>query len=44
VIEVDGETTNFPQGVPVTVSLIPPQGVNATLSGTLTQSPTVTIK
>jgi len=42
VIEVDGETTNFPQGVPVTVSLIPPQGVNATLSGTLTQSPTVT--
>jgi predicted outer membrane repeat protein len=42
VIEVDGETTNFPQGVPVTLSLIPPQGVNATLTGTLTQSPTVT--
>jgi predicted outer membrane repeat protein len=42
VIEVDGETTNYPQGVPVTLSLIPPQGVNATLSGTLTQGPTVT--
>jgi len=41
VIEVDGKTTNYPQGVPVTVSLIPPQGVNATLSGTLTQIPTV---
>jgi predicted outer membrane repeat protein len=41
VIEVDGKTTNYPQGVPVTVSLIPPAGVNATLSGTLTQLPTV---
>jgi hypothetical protein len=38
--EVDGETTNFPEGVPVTVSLGTTNSVApATLSGTLTEYP-----
>jgi Bacterial Ig-like domain (group 3) len=43
VIEVDNSTTNYPQGVPVNVSLQDPQGVQVTgvLTGTLTRSPTV---
>jgi len=43
VIEVDGSTTNYPQGVPVMLSLETTQGVQVTgvLSGTLTESPTV---
>jgi predicted outer membrane repeat protein len=43
VVEVDNTTTNYPQGVPVNVSLETPQGVPVTgaLTGTLTQSPTV---
>ncbi len=44
VLEVDGNTQNYPLGVPVTVSLFTSQGVQAYsyLSGTLTQSPVVT--
>jgi predicted outer membrane repeat protein len=43
VVEVDNTTTNYPLGVPVTVSLETTQGVPVTgaLTGTLTQSPTV---
>jgi hypothetical protein len=43
VIEVDNSTTNYPQGVPVNVSLQDTQGTQVTgvLTGTLTQSPTV---
>jgi hypothetical protein len=44
VIEVDGSSTNYPLGVPVTISLIPPEGVTATLGGTLTELPTVSGK
>ncbi|HEY1894714.1 MAG TPA: choice-of-anchor Q domain-containing protein [Terracidiphilus sp.] len=44
VMEVDNTTTNYPQGVPVNVSLQTPQGVQVTgaLTGTLTHNPTVT--
>jgi hypothetical protein len=43
VIEVDNSTTNYPQGVPVNVSLQDTQGVQVTgaLTGTLTHDPTV---
>ncbi len=43
VIEVDNSTTNYPQGVPVNVSLQDTQGVQVTgaLTGTLTHNPTV---
>lgn len=42
VVEVDGSTTNYPQGVPVTLTLLTPAGAAtpAILSGTLTQYPT----
>jgi hypothetical protein len=44
VVEVDNTTTNYPQGVPVNVSLETTQGapVTGALTGTLTRSPTVT--
>jgi hypothetical protein len=44
VVEVDNSTTNYPQGVPVNVSLQDAKGVQVTgaLTGTLTHSPTVT--
>lgn len=44
VVEVDKTTTNYPQGVPVNVSLQDAQGVQVTgaLTGTLTHNPTVT--
>ena len=42
VAEVDGSTTNYPLGVPVTVSLITADSAGPpTLNGTLTQYPTV---
>jgi predicted outer membrane repeat protein len=43
VVEVDNTTTNYPQGVPVNVSLETTQGVPVTgaLTGTLTHLPTV---
>ena len=43
VVEVDGSTTNYPQGVPVTLSLLTAQGgaTSGVLQGTLTQNPTV---
>ena len=42
VVETDGSTTNYPMGVPVTLSLVNSQSnpVTGVLSGTLTQSPT----
>ena len=42
VVETDGTTTNYPIGVPVTLSLINSQSnpVTGVLAGTLTQSPT----
>jgi hypothetical protein len=41
VIEIDGSATNYPMGVPVTVSLLDAQSnLAAGLTGTLTQSPT----
>ena len=41
VLEVDGETKNYPLGVPVNVSLFTSEGIQASssLSGTLTQLP-----
>jgi predicted outer membrane repeat protein len=43
VVEVDNSTTNYPQGVPVNVSLQDTQGVQVTgvLTGTLTHTPAV---
>jgi predicted outer membrane repeat protein len=43
VVEVDNSTTNYPQGVPVNISLQDTQGTQVTgaLTGTLTQRPTV---